>query len=49
MSIMVNATSDGFGRTLLAWRNLVMIFRFMADNPMSLYVIIRQRYGGKNE
>lgn len=47
MTYMVNDTFDGFGRTLLAWRNLVMIFRFMADNPTSLYVITRQRYGGK--
>ncbi len=42
----VNITPDRFGRTILAWRCLMMMCRFMPGNLMLLNVIIRQQYGG---
>ena len=46
----VNIHPDGLGRTLLAWRGLMVMLRFMPGSPMPLYVTIRQRCrvtGGK--
>lgn len=40
---MVNIHPDGLGRTLLAWRGLMVMLRFMPGSPIPLHVTIRQR------
>ena len=42
----VNKAPDRSGRTLLAWRRLVVMRRFMPGDLMPLYVTIRQRRRG---
>lgn len=43
---MVNNALDESWRTLLAWRCLVVMRRFMPADSMRLYVTIQQPYGG---
>ena len=43
-SLRVNSVPDRSGRTLLAWRCLMVICRFMPSDLMQLYVIIRELY-----
>lgn len=43
--LWVNRYSDKSGRTLLAWRCLIVMYRFMSGDFMWLYVTIRQSYG----
>lgn len=45
LPIWVNKYSDRPGRTLLAWRRLIVMHRFMPGGLMQLYVTIRQLYG----
>lgn len=45
----VNTLPDAFERTLLAWRRLQVIHRFMLINAMRLYVTCRQVYGEGKE
>lgn len=42
----VNIPSHMSGRTLLAWRSLMVMRRFMPGDIMPLYVTIRQGWGG---
>ena len=43
--VMVNICPDASGRTLLAWRRLQVIRRFMPGDAMHLYGTCRQVYG----